>query len=87
MWASGFDGRGRSRPELLEGGVALERLGERRHAAVGAELVVGEPTHTAEGMVTSEGVLEGVQRAVLGPSSRARQLYSALGSSKVRGLA
>ena len=37
-----------SRPELLEGGVALERLGER-HATLGAELVEAEPAHTAKG--------------------------------------
>ena len=37
----------RSRPERLEGGVALERLGER-HAALGAELVAVEPAHTAK---------------------------------------
>ena len=35
-----------SRLEELEGGVALERLGER-HAALGAELVEFEPAHTA----------------------------------------
>ena len=39
-----------SRPELFEGRVALERLGER-HAALGAELVVVEPAHTAQGRV------------------------------------
>ena len=48
-----------SRPEVLEGGVAHERLGER-DAALGAELVVVEPVHTAKseakGRVrTSEG--------------------------------
>ena len=37
-----------SRPERLQGGVALERLGERQ-AAFGAELVVAEPAHTAKG--------------------------------------
>ena len=36
-----------SRPEVLEGGVALERLGER-HAALGAELVVAEPALTRQ---------------------------------------
>jgi hypothetical protein len=36
-----------SRPERLEGGVALERLGER-HATLGPELVVAEPGHTAQ---------------------------------------
>ena len=39
-----------SRLEVLEGGVALERLGER-HANLGAELVVAEPAHTAKGRV------------------------------------
>ena len=39
-----------SRLELLEVGVALERLGER-DAALGAELVVAEPAHTAKGRV------------------------------------
>ena len=39
-----------SRPEVLEGGVALERLSER-HAALGAELVAVEPAHTAKGRV------------------------------------
>ena len=39
-----------SRPELFEGRVALERLGER-HAALGAELVVVEPAHMAKGRV------------------------------------
>ena len=39
-----------SRPELLEGRVALEGLGER-HAALGAELVAAEPAHTANGRV------------------------------------
>ena len=39
-----------SRPELLEGGVALERLGER-HATLGAELVALVPAHTAKGRV------------------------------------
>ena len=36
-----------SRLEVLEGGVALERLGER-HAAFAAELVAAEPAHTAK---------------------------------------
>ena len=37
-----------SRLEPLEGGVALERLGER-HAALGAEVVAVEAAHTAKG--------------------------------------
>ena len=36
-----------SRPERLEGLVALEGLGER-HATLGAELVFGEAAHTAK---------------------------------------
>ena len=36
-----------SRPELREGGVALEGLGER-HATLGAELVAVEPAQTAK---------------------------------------
>ena len=48
-----------SRLEVREGGVALEGLGER-HAALGAELVVAEPAHTAK-----EGEKEQVQRACM----------------------
>ena len=36
-----------SRPELVEGGIALQGLGER-HATLGAELVEAEPAHTAK---------------------------------------
>ena len=36
-----------SRPEPLQGSVALEGLGER-HATLGAELVFGEAAHTAK---------------------------------------
>ena len=39
-----------SRLEPLEGGVDLERLSEG-NAALGAELVVVEPAHTAKGSV------------------------------------
>ena len=38
------------RPEVLEGRVALEGLGER-HAALGAEVVALEPAHTVKGKV------------------------------------
>ena len=76
-WARGFDVQVRwqgSRPELFEGGVALEGLGER-HAALGAELIGVEPAHTAK----EEGEKERVQRAVGAPL--ARQAHpSALGS-------
>ena len=44
-----------SRHEVLEGGVALEGLGDR-HAALGAEPVAAEPTHTAKGRVRGRGV-------------------------------
>ena len=47
-----------SRLEPLEGGVALERLGER-HAALAAELVAVEPAHTAKGSVSRGAGSEG----------------------------
>ena len=47
-----------SRPEALEGGVALEGLGER-HATLGAELVEPEPAHTAKGSVGRGKCTEG----------------------------
>ena len=48
-----------SRPELLEGGVALQSLGER-HATLGAELVVVEPAHTAKEKGGWEGQVQHV---------------------------
>ena len=56
-----------SRRELLEVGVALERLGER-HAALGAELVVAEPAHTAK-----ERVRRGECSERAAPSSQVSQ--------------
>ena len=57
-----------SRLELLEVGVALERLSER-HATLGAELVVAEPAHTAK-----ERVRRGECSERTHPSSQASQL-------------
>ena len=56
MGGCGFRWQG-SRLELLEGGIALEGLGER-HAALGAEVVATEPAHTAKG----KGEMGRVQR-------------------------
>ena len=57
-----------SRLELLEVGVALERLSER-HATLRAELVVAEPAHTAKERVTRGECSERTP-----PSSQASQL-------------
>ena len=47
-----------SRLGVLEGGVALQRLGER-HAALGDELVAVEPAHTVTGRVRRSKCSEG----------------------------
>ena len=47
-----------SRLELLQGCVALDRLGER-HAPLGAELAEAEPAHTAKGIVRGGECSEG----------------------------
>ena len=59
--AKGMGGRVQwqgSRLELLEVGVALERLGER-HATLGADPVVAEAAHTAKGKVKKGQVQRG----------------------------